>query len=138
MVTKTIIVMDACRELVEVEVPASEPSARIASTMNEQDADRLELLDRLEQRVPDLDLSQRSVEWGTWPDDGSPALLIDGGGIDGGDGMTFGNVGEDVHAIGSTALLVPGTIGCVVIKPDGTQVLARVQPDPLAQQQPDS
>ena len=29
--------------------------------------------------------------------------------------------------------LIPGTIGCVVIRPDGSRVLARVEPDPLAQ-----
>lgn len=54
--------------------------------------------------------------------------------MDGGNGMTFGNVGEAVHAIGSVAPLVPGCIGCVVIEPDGTRRLARVVPDPLAQQ----
>jgi hypothetical protein len=28
--------------------------------------------------------------------------------------------------------LVPGCIGCIVIRPDGSRVLARAVPDPLA------
>jgi hypothetical protein len=98
--------------------------------MDPIDADRLTLLDRLAHRVPELDLDQRSVEWIEMPD-GAQGLLVDGGGMDGGAGMTFANAGEDVHAIGSTSLLFPGTIGCVVIAPDGTRRLARVVPDPL-------
>jgi hypothetical protein len=77
------------------------------------------------------------VEWGKLPDDGSEALLVDGGGIDGGDGFTFANHADDVHAIGPTAPLFPDHIGCVVIRPDGSRYLARVVPDPLAQQKPD-
>jgi hypothetical protein len=56
--------------------------ARIGSTMsamNERDADRLELLDRIADRVPELDLEQQSVEWTTL-DDGHEALLVNGGG----------------------------------------------------------
>jgi len=34
--------------------------------------------------------------------------------------------------VGTLAPLVPGAIGCVVIKPDGSRQLAHVQPDPLA------
>jgi hypothetical protein len=30
--------------------------------------------------------------------------------------------------------MIPGHVGCVVIKPDGSRQLARVEPDPLAQQ----
>jgi hypothetical protein len=101
------------------------------------DADRLELLDRIAERVPELDLDQHSIEWGEMPDDGSQALLVDGGGIDGGNGFTFANYGEDVHAIGTLAPIVYGYIGCVVLRPDGSRVLARVVPDPLASQKPD-
>jgi hypothetical protein len=35
------------------------------------------------------------------PDDGSQALLIDGGGIDGGNGFTIASHGDDLRAIGS-------------------------------------
>jgi hypothetical protein len=70
--------------------------------MNEKDADRLELLDRIAHRVPELDLAQQSVEWTTL-DDGSEALLVNGGGIDGGSGAYFANAGADVHAVGSLA-----------------------------------
>jgi hypothetical protein len=65
--------------------------------------ERLELLDRLDARIPELDLAQHSIEWGELPDDGSQALLVNGGGIDGGDGAYFANAGQDVHAIGSLA-----------------------------------
>jgi hypothetical protein len=101
--------------------------------MDPIDADRLELLDRIAERVPDLNLEQHAVEW-TELEDGAQGLLVDGGGIDGGDGFTFANCGEDVHAIGSTAPLAPGYIGCVVIAPDGSRRLAHVMPDPLAQE----
>jgi hypothetical protein len=60
------------------------------------------------------------------------AVLVDGGGIDGGDGAFFANAGEDVHAVGSLAPLADA-IGCIVIKPNGSRVLARVVGDPLAQ-----
>jgi len=33
--------------------------------------------------------------------------------------------------------LVPGYVGCVVIKPNGSRELARAVPDTLAQQKPD-
>jgi hypothetical protein len=65
------------------------------------------------------------------PDDGSQALLVDGGGIDGGNGFTVVSCGEDLHAVGSTAPLFPGFVGCIVIAPDGSRRLARVMPDPL-------
>jgi hypothetical protein len=97
------------------------------------DIDRLELLDRIAERVPELELDRHSVEWTTL-DDGSEALLVDGGGIDGGTGAFFANYGEDVHVVGSLAPLIPGAIGCIVIKPDGSRSLARAVPDPLAQQ----
>jgi hypothetical protein len=72
-------------------------------------------------------MSQENVE----------ALLVNGGGIDGGDGGYFANHGEDVHAIGLLDPLVPGHVGCVVIEPSGRRYLARVVRDPLAQPQSD-
>jgi hypothetical protein len=98
--------------------------------------DRLELLDRIADRVPELDLAQQSVEWATL-DDGHEALLVNGGGIDGGKGAYFANAGDDVHAIGLMDPLVPGHVGCVVIEPSGRRYLARAVPDPMAGQKPD-
>jgi hypothetical protein len=97
--------------------------------MNDRDKDRLELLDRIAERVPQLDLEQHEVEWTTL-DDGHEALLVDDGGIDGGKGTFFANAGDDVHAVGTLAPIVDG-IGCVVIRPDGARYLARAVPDPL-------
>ena len=104
--------------------------------MDDHDNDRLELLDRIEKRIPELDLDQQVIEWTTLPD-GSVALLVNGGGIDGGTGAYFANAGEDLHVVGSVEPLIPGHVGCVVIRPDKTRVLARVEPDPLAGQKPD-
>jgi hypothetical protein len=89
------------------------------------------------QRIPELDLDQQEVEWTTL-DDGAEALLVNGGGINGGDGAYFASYGEDVHAVGSLAPIVPGYIGCIVIKPDGSRYVVRAMPDPLAGQQPDN
>ena len=50
--------------------------------------------------------------------------------------MFFANAGEDVHCVGSLQPLAPA-FGCIVLRPDGSRVLARVEPDPLAEQ-PDS
>lgn len=100
--------------------------------MNETDADRLELLDRIAARIPDLDLDQQKVDWMTL-DDGAEALLVNGGGLDGGDGAYFANAGEDVHAVGSLAPIVDGCLGCIVIQPDGSRYVARAVPDPLAE-----
>jgi hypothetical protein len=97
------------------------------------DSDRLELLDRIKARIPDLDLDAQAIEWMTL-DDGHEALLVNGGGIDGGAGAYFVNCGEDVHAVGSLAPLIDGHVGCIVIRPDGSRYLARAVPDPLAQQ----
>jgi hypothetical protein len=47
--------------------------------MIDPDADRLELLDRLAERLPELDLDQHEIEWRTL-EDGHEALLVDGGG----------------------------------------------------------
>ena len=103
------------------------------SNLEPADADRLLLLDRLAERVPDLDLADQRVEWRTLPD-GSQALLVNGGGIDGGNGVYFANAADDVHAVGTLAPLIPGHVGCIVIAPDRTRRLARVEPDPLAQE----
>jgi hypothetical protein len=100
-------------------------------TLDETDADRLLLLDRPAHRFPELDLDQQRIEWTTL-DDGSEALLVNGGGLDGGNGMFFANAGEDVHAVGSLLPLAPA-IGCIVIGPDGSRQLAHVMPDPLAE-----
>jgi hypothetical protein len=64
--------------------------------------------------------------WG----DGHEALLVNGGGIDGGNGAYFANAGEELHAVGSLAPIVEGFIGCIVIKQDGSRYVAPV-PDPL-------
>jgi hypothetical protein len=97
------------------------------------DDDRRVLLDRLAERMPDLDLTMHKTDWMTMPPpDNHEALLANGGGIDGGDGVYFANAGEDVHAVGSTSALIPGTVGCVVIKPDGSRHLARIEADPLS------
>jgi hypothetical protein len=104
--------------------------------MDPTDADRLVLLDRLAERVPELDLTENATEW-TKLDDGHEALLVNGGGIDGGNGAYFASAGDDVHAVGSLAPVIEGYVGCIVIKPDGTRILARAVPDPLAGQKPD-
>jgi hypothetical protein len=52
-----------------------------------------------------------------------------------GSGVYFANYGDDLHAVGSLAPLAP-VLGCIVIRPDGSRVLARVVADPLAQQEP--
>ncbi len=66
------------------------------------DAERLELLDRLADRLPELDLDEHSISWTTL-DDGAEPLLVDGAGFDGGDGAFLVNYGDDVHAVGSMA-----------------------------------
>jgi hypothetical protein len=97
------------------------------------DAERFELLDRIAERLPEVHLDQHSFEWTEMPDDGSQALLIDGGGIDGGNGFTVASHGDDLHAVGTLAPMFPGTVGCVVIAPDGSRRLAGVVADPLAE-----
>jgi hypothetical protein len=61
------------------------------------------------------------------------ALLVDGSGIDGGNGAYFANAGDDLHAVGSLAPIIDGYIGCIVIKPDGSRYVAQAVPDPLAE-----
>lgn len=93
----------------------------MATTMNERDADRLELLDRLADRIPELDLDEHETEWTTLPDgDGHEALLVDGGGLDGGSGAYFANAADDVHAVGSLQPLAP-VVGCIGAPPNVTR-----------------
>ncbi len=54
------------------------------SNLDPTDADRFALLDRIAERIPELDLEQQSVEWITL-EDGHEGLLVNGGGLDGGD-----------------------------------------------------
>ena len=70
--------------------------------------------------------------------DGREALLVNGGCFDGGAGAFFVNAGDDLHAVGSLDPLIPGHVGCIVIRPDGGRALAHVEPDPLATQSPSS
>ena len=79
-----------------------------------------------------VSLDQNEVKWTTL-DDGHEALLVNGGGLDGGDGAYFANAGDDLHVVGSLDPIAPGMIGCIVIRPDGSRRLAHVEPDPLAQ-----
>jgi hypothetical protein len=46
-------------------------------------------------------------------DDGHEALLVDAGGIDGGNGTYFANNGDDVHAVGTLDPIVEGYVGCI-------------------------
>ena len=61
-------------------------------------------------------------------DDGHEALLVNGGGIDGGKGAYFATAGDDLHAVGSLAPILDGWIGCIVIAPDGSRRLAHAEP----------
>ena len=56
-----------------------------------------QLLDRLADQVPELDLDNNEIEWTTLPD-GHEALLVTGGGMDGDSGTFFASCGEDLHA----------------------------------------
>ena len=105
--------------------------APMTEDLTPTEADRLMLLDRIAARIPWLDLDQQSIEWMTL-EDSHQALIINGGGFDGGNGAFLVNAGEDVHAVGSLAPLA-ALVGCVVIQPDGTRYVARVEPDPLAE-----
>jgi hypothetical protein len=51
------------------------------------------------ERIPELDLDKQQGEWMTL-DDGHEALLVNGGGLDGGDGAYLANAGDDLHAVG--------------------------------------
>jgi hypothetical protein len=67
--------------------------------VDRSDADRLTLLDRIANRVPELDLDQNQVEWRAL-DDGHQALVVNGGGFDGGNGAFFVCAGDDLHVVG--------------------------------------
>ena len=86
------------------------------------DTDRLLLLDRLAERLPELDLDREQIDWMPL-DDGHQALLVNGGGIDGGSGAYFANAGEDVQAFGSFAPLA--RLGRLHRDPAGRQPLHR-------------
>jgi hypothetical protein len=94
--------------------------------VEQADTDRLELLDRIAERVPEIKLGEYEIRWEELPD-GGQALFV------GGRAEYFANHGEDLHAYGSLDPVVPGYIGCIVIRPDKTRVLARAVPDPLAE-----
>jgi hypothetical protein len=113
-----------------IRLVTADATAGIVITMNKRDAERLELLDRIAARVPEIDLEQHEVKWTTLPD-GHEALMMDGA------AGYFANHGDDLHAIGSLAPVVEGTLGCFVIKPDGSRYLAYTMPDPLAGHKPD-
>ena len=100
--------------------------------LNETDTDRLELLDRIEARIPDSTWTRSRSSGPRWTT--GTRRCVNGGGIDGGAGAYFANAGEDLHAVGSLAPIIDGYIGCIVIKPDGRRYVARAVPDPLAQQ----
>jgi hypothetical protein len=113
--------------------------------VDHSDTDRLELLDRIADRVPELDLDQNEVARMTL-DDGHEALLVNGGGVDGRNGAFFVNGGgvdgrngaffvnggDDLHAVGSMAPMIDGWIGAIMIASDGSRRLAHAEPDPLA------
>jgi hypothetical protein len=88
---------------------SADRDARIV-TMDDRDDDRLELLDRIADRVPEIDLDQHETEWTTLPD-GHEVLLVDGW-----SGGYFANYGDDLHAYGSLAPILDGFIGCIVIR----------------------
>jgi hypothetical protein len=95
--------------------------------MNEHDTDRLELLDRIAMRVLELDLDQNEVEWTTL-DDRHEALLVNGGGFDGGPGAFVANAGNDLHVIGTLDSIVPTTSAASWSRPDKARVVARAVP----------
>jgi hypothetical protein len=101
------------------------------TTTKDQDSDRLEILDRIEARIPEIKIEDHAVEWETL-DDGAEALLLDHGGFDGGAGAFVCLHGDDLHFYGSLAPLIEG-LGCIVIKPDGSRYVARAVRDPLAE-----
>jgi hypothetical protein len=105
---------------------SADRDARIV-TMDDRDDDRLELLDGIADRVPEIDLDQHETEWTTLPD-GHEVLLVDGW-----SGGYFANYGDDLHAYGSLAPILDGFIGCIVIRPDDSRYIARAVPDPLAE-----
>lgn len=73
------------------------------------DNDRLELLDRIADRVPELDLDQNEVEWMTL-DDGHEALLVNGARLRWWPRWVFASAGDDLHVVGSLDPIVPGSV----------------------------
>jgi hypothetical protein len=100
--------------------------------LDETDGDRRELLDRIAKRMPELNLDQYEVGWHKLPD-GHEALVLDGGGMDGGNGMYLANAGDDVTVIGPTAPLAAGGLACVVVDAKGGRRLGGLVRDPLLQ-----
>jgi hypothetical protein len=49
----------------------------------------------------------------------------------------FAIAGADLHAVGPTAPMIPGYVGCIVLRPDGSRQLIRAVPDPLARPESD-
>jgi hypothetical protein len=45
------------------------------------------------------------------------------GGIDGSNGFTIASHDDDLHVVGPTSPLIPGYVGCVVVRRDGSRVL---------------
>jgi hypothetical protein len=82
--------------------------------VDRSDADRLELLDRIADRVPELDLDQNAIEWTTL-DHGHEALLVDGAGFDGGGDCFVANHGPDLHVVGSVAPLVSAFVAALAV-----------------------
>lgn len=103
--------------------------------MDERDAERLKLLDRLAERVPGFDLGEHDIEWMT-ASNGTEVLCVDGGGADGGLGYQLSNAGQVVVFVGPLSPLI-NDFGSVVISPDGSWRIHRAVPDPLAGQKPD-
>jgi hypothetical protein len=98
--------------------------------MEDRTEEQLELLDRIKDRIG-FDPGQHEIAWQELEDDGAVALLVDGGGFDGGDGAFFVNEGEDLHVYGSLDPVVPGHVGCLIFDPNGGRTLRQVVPDPI-------
>jgi hypothetical protein len=92
---------------------------------DDRDRERLALLDRIAERCPEIKLDEHSISWGETPD-GAQALHV------GETGEFFANAGDDLHAYGTLAPIIPGAIGCIEIEPSGARRIIRVEPDPLA------
>jgi hypothetical protein len=82
----------------------------MSSDLDRRDAERLDLLDRIANRVPGLDLNQHAIEWQVMPD-GAEVLPVDGGSLDGGEGYYFESKGDDLLAFGSLAPIIEGGWG---------------------------
>ena len=83
--------------------------------MNNLDQDRLDLLDPIAERVPELDLRQHSVEWTEMPDDGSHALMING------DGSTATTASRSPEELLRTSRSLRSAPGCMLRVKVGAQ-----------------